>query len=137
MSGNIEKEISSEIVNIREQFQSVFPLYDTLILQIKNEDKDITMEQKHEFIKYFKNLDRKGFDMFYILIRVYYLKNEKIENTNDLFKIPYQGKELNKRTMGTSMVSDAQFNLENLPYRLKRILFNFLERDNQLKKNNK
>lgn len=124
-----------------DKIHTSFPLYDTLMAGLpKNEEiKDLTLEQKYEFIRFYKKLDKNGKDLFFVLIRMFFIKNEKINETNDLFTIPYGGELLNSKTdnNGQGTIGDAKFNLENLPLKLKRILYNFLERDNELKKNNK
>ena len=55
--------------------------------------------------------------MIYTLIRVYELKNENNDMSN--YKLPYEGVYKDKSVV---------FDLEKLPKRLKRILFNFLKK---------
>jgi hypothetical protein len=89
-----------------------FPLYTNISKEIKSK-RDLTIKQKDEFINKINQIDDEGTELLYTLIRFYY-----IEETNDQScDIPYKGI-LNKKNI--------KFDLENFPFKLKHILFKFL-----------
>ena len=92
---------------------SNLPLYEILLKETSNED--LTSKEKDNFMKLVKNLDQKGFEIVYALIRIFQLENNEDKST---FKIPYGGKFVNE---------DLNFNLNDLPCHLKQILYKFLE----------
>jgi len=91
---------------------SNLPLYEILFKETKNED--LTTKEKDEFMKIIKNIDQKGFEISYALIRIFQLENSEDKST---FKIPYGGK---------FVKDDLNFNLNDLPLQLKQILYKFL-----------
>lgn len=86
-----------------------FPLYDTLQDVV---DKDLTLQQKNEFIKKIQTFNDKGFELLYMLIKVHYIKNT---DSND---IPYSGKYISETYI--------EFNIEEFPNRLKQIIYKFM-----------
>lgn len=90
---------------------SNFPLFDSLIKDIKNEE--LTTKEKDEFMKLIKNLDQDGYELVYALIRVYQNENSEDKST---FKIPYGG---------VFVKSDINFNLNDLPHELMQIIYKF------------
>jgi hypothetical protein len=91
---------------------SNLPLYEILFKETTNED--LTTKEKDEFMKIIKNIDQKGFEIAYALIRIFQLENNEDKST---FKIPYGGK---------FVKDDLNFNLNDLPLQLKQILYKFL-----------
>ena len=91
---------------------SNFPLYDNLLN--KTSSSDLTVKQKEEFTKMIKNIDQNGYELIYILIRIFQIENNEDKST---FKLPYGGKYVK---------NDIKFNLEDLPNQLKQILYKFL-----------
>ena len=91
---------------------SNLPLYEILFKETSNED--LTTKEKDEFMKIIKNIDQKGFEIVYALIRIFQLENNEDKST---FKIPYGGK---------FVKDDLNFNLNDLPLQLKQILYKFL-----------
>lgn len=89
-----------------------FPLYDTLIKDIKT--TDLTLHEKDNLIKNIKKLDDNGFEILYALIRVYHINNEQIDIN---FSIPYEGKVVK---------NDIKFDLEILPNNLKQLIQKFI-----------
>ena len=79
-------------------------------------NRDLTFKQKKEFIKNITRLDSAGIELCYVLIRIYDLEHEEQSST---FKLPYDGKYINS--------TDINFNLEELPPRLKQILYKFVQ----------
>jgi hypothetical protein len=92
---------------------SNFPLYDNIINEVKTEE-DLTTKQKDEFIKLVENVDENASELIYALIRVYQLENSENKNT---FTLPYNG----------TFVNDTiKFDLNELPNKLKQILYKFI-----------
>lgn len=92
---------------------SNFPLYDNIINEVKTEE-DLTTKQKDEFIKLVENVDENASELIYALIRVYQLENSENKNT---FTLPYNG----------TFVNDIiKFDLNELPNKLKQILYKFI-----------
>lgn len=92
---------------------SNFPLYDRLANDVKN--KDLTIKQKDDFVKKIKKIDSNGTELIYALIRVFQLEDSDGINS---FKIPYGG---------THNGSDIIFDLNDLPNKLKQILYKFIK----------
>ena len=89
------------------------PIYDSIIKDVKN--KDLTVKQKNEFISNVNNIDADGNELIYVLIRVYQLKND--DNPISCI-LPYSGRFL--------MKNQIQFDLNELPNKLKQLLFKFM-----------
>ena len=107
---------------------SNFPLFDTLSSQTEN--KDLTTGQKDELMKMIKTIDEEGSERIYVLIRMFQLENSEDKST---FKIPYGGKYVK---------TDLKFDLNDLPYQLKQIIYKFvvmhnktMDEENKIKKN--
>jgi hypothetical protein len=89
-----------------------FPLYTNLSKEIKSK-RDLTIKQKEDFMNKILIIDDDGAELLYTLIRFYY-----IEETNDQScDVPYKGI-LNKKSI--------KFDLENFPFKLKHILYKFV-----------
>lgn len=91
---------------------SNFPLYDNLSTDISS--RDLTTKQKNDFMSKIKNIDDKGAELVYALIRVFQMENC---SDNSTFKLPYDGKYVN---------NDMKFDLNELPNDLKQILYKFV-----------
>jgi hypothetical protein len=91
---------------------SGFPLY----AQLRNDlpKKDLSTKQKGEYITGFEELDEKGSELVYALIRAHQF--EQCEGCIPEC-LPYEG---------TSNHQDVTFDLEGLPIPLKHILFKFV-----------
>lgn len=87
-----------------------FPLYDTMISNII--DKDLTLKQKKELLQNIEKINDKGFELLYMLIKVYSIKEQKSDY------IPFNGKYITN--------NNIQFDLEELPNKLKQMLFKFV-----------
>lgn len=92
---------------------SNFPLYDNLLQNISQ--RDLTKKQKEDLIDKIKKIDEDGAELIYALIRVYQMENSSDQST---FKLPFGG---------IYVGNDMQFNLEQLPNRLKQILHKFIQ----------
>jgi hypothetical protein len=91
---------------------SNFPIYETLIKEIKN--CDLTVKQKNDFMNKIQKLDEVGTEVCYVLIRVFEINHEDVSST---FKLPYNGKFIE---------SDISFDLEKLPIKLRQLLYKFV-----------
>lgn len=94
---------------------SNFPFYDMLSTNIKN--KDLTIKQKNDFMSKISEIDENGFELIYVIIRLYEIQNNK-EDRIDSYKLPYSGFYINK--------TDVQFDLEQFPNILKQMLYKFI-----------
>lgn len=103
--------------------KSQFPLYNSLYKDLP--DKDLKIADKKKFISHIKKIDQKGYDLIYTLIKVYYLNNE-IDTT--IYTIPYGGKFINK---------DLIFDLNEIPIKLRQLLYKFLNMHIEKMKENK
>ena len=92
---------------------SNFPLYDTLFNDV-NTNEDISDKEKEQFIKLVKSLDQIGYELMYVLIRVYQLENTDDKST---FKLPFGGKYIK---------DDIKFDMNELPNKLKHMLLKFV-----------
>ena len=90
---------------------SKFPLYDSLSTDIKN--KDLTATQKKSFLKKIDKIDHVGHETLYALIRMYQLENEK----SSTLSLPYDG---------THKGDNLVFDINELPQKLRHILYKFL-----------
>lgn len=90
---------------------SNFPLYDTLSTDLS--DKDLTVLQKKKFIARVSKLNTEASELIYALILTYYNVNTQGDNLT----IPYKGK---------LHTSGLEFNLLNLPVKLRQLLFKFV-----------
>jgi len=94
---------------------SNFPLYDNLFAETDIVD-DLTENEKTELIKLIKSIDNVGAEYIYVLIRIYQLENSDDKST---FKLPYGGKYIK---------NDVKFDLNELPNKLKQMLFKFVKK---------
>lgn len=88
-----------------------FPIYGTLFKD--SEDRDLSIAQKNAFIKKLQIIDQSGMDLIYAIIMLYYIEHEDV--TTHI--VPYGGK-----FEGDSL----QFNLDNLPNKLRQMLNKFV-----------
>ena len=90
-----------------------FPLYDSLTKNLPK--KDLSVKQKKDFITDVDIFDQNGIELLYALTRVYQLQNNDYSNSN--FNLPYGGKFIKE---------EIQFDLDDFPIPLKRILYKFV-----------
>jgi len=80
-----------------------------------SESIEFTPESQEFFLKNIKNIDEKGYEMIYILIKTFEIENNPLYNQ---LKLPYEGSGVPPKEM--------KFDLEKFPEKLKKILFKFL-----------
>lgn len=92
-----------------------FPLYDNL----KNISKkrDLTVAQKKKFINNIRKIDHDGHELIYALIHTHQITQEEGPTS---FTLPYRG----YRTGNNN--EDIQFDLDELPIKLRHILHKFV-----------
>ena len=98
---------------------SNFPLYDTLSNDIIDNPEDLSTKEKDDFLKMVKKIDSNGYEIIYVLIRVYQLENTEDKST---FKLPFGGKFIKE---------DIKFDFDELPNKLKHILYKFINMHNK------
>jgi len=92
---------------------SRFPLYDNLSQGIKN--RDLTVLQKKDFIVKIKEIDTDGYELIYALIKMYQMETG---DANTSFTLPYKGIFIDE---------NIKFDLNDLPKKLKQILYKFVD----------
>jgi hypothetical protein len=85
-----------------------FPLYSSLI---KDEFKELTLEEKDKFTDSIKDMGDEQHKTIYALIRAYHLDHD-----NQIQDLPYSGKTLK---------SGIKFDFDHLPSKLQYMLFIF------------
>jgi len=93
---------------------SCFPLYESLF--DNSSEKDLAPEQKEESVSIIKELDQKGHEYLYIIIKMY--ANNNREGDYKTYMLPYTGNYLGL---------NIQFDLENFPKKLKQMLYKFVK----------
>lgn len=93
---------------------SCFPLYENLVSF--SSEKDLTPNEKDEFINIINQLDQKGYEYVYILIKMY--ANDNPAGDYKTYMLPYSGNYLGL---------NVQFDLENLPKKLRQMLYKFVK----------
>ena len=96
-----------------------FPLYDNILKEINdNEIKvDLTTEQKKMLLKKIKKLNQNGFNLLYVLIKVFDINNND-NDINNISIIPYEG---------NIVKNNIKFDLDKLPIKLKIIIEKFVD----------
>ena len=92
---------------------SKFPLYDSLFKDTSSDD--LSTIQKRTFIKRVDKIDTSGYELMYILIKTYEIENNEQDKT---FNLPYKS---------FCVDDNINFDLDNLPKKLKQILFKFAQ----------
>ena len=94
-----------------------FPLYDNILKEIKDYEltQDLTIEKKKLLLKKIKKLDQNGFNLLYVLIKVFHINNTE---DNNVSSIPYEG---------NIIKNNIKFDLDKLPIKLKFIIDKFVE----------
>lgn len=90
---------------------SCFPLYDSMMNKINDDDIIVDNDQKDNFISFIKTLDKENTELIYALIKKYDIEHG---NSNNLF--PYGGKQLK---------SGYKFDFNSFPNDLQKILICF------------
>ena len=95
-----------------------FPLYKTLMVNVN--DKDLTVLQKKDFMDKIGKIELPERELVCALINSYFLEHEKKQEL-----IPYNG----------SITKDyVEFNLLQLPNKLRQLLYKFLLKSNEKQK---
>ena len=90
---------------------SFYPLYESLVINLQK--KNLTSQQKLDLVSDIKNMDLEAQESVVTLILFYYMKEENGDFTK--VKIPYTSS------------SSASWDINNIPEKLRKILFKFAE----------
>lgn len=95
-----------------------FPLYDRLVKD-ENFKKDLTVEQKEEFMQKIENIDDNGRNLVYALIQFHNIINK---DENITLGVPYLGniETVDKNKQNISWI------FTELPIKLRHILYKFI-----------
>lgn len=108
-----------EIINTK------FPLFHLLLE--KTDDTNLTELELIELVENCRKMDRQGFDLLFLIIRLYSLKSS--QTNSNLFEIPYSGQKVENSdqisTDGNTIKSDIKFDIRNFPSRLNKMLLEF------------
>lgn len=88
-----------------------FPLYN--VFYRKCIDKDLNKQEKKDFLEKIQELDDKGYELAFVLIKIY--GDAHAKETTDI--VPYKG---------TCMGRDIKFEYKNIPFRLRQMLYKFI-----------
>ncbi len=91
---------------------SLFPLYDTLLREVKH-DKDLTSDEKKELLQDITKMDLNGHQMMFVLIRMHFLRNIQGDKS---FDAPFDAVQINK---------DYEFELCKLPIVVRQMIYKF------------
>lgn len=94
-----------------------FPLYDSLMRDTFN--KELTIKQKKLFLLRVEEIDIPGKEIIYALIKYHFMNTNKDSTQNDLYKC--------KIISSDGGLRDLTWDLNDLPPRLRQILFKFTE----------
>lgn len=97
-----------------------YPLYDALLKDVDGPSK--SRLSKKELLKKLNKLEETHRDSIYLIIKMYFLKHEKV---NNVFDIPYEGKSINTHVElidSNEILQDIQFDLQKLPHKLIKML---------------
>lgn len=94
-----------------------FPLYDSLMRDTFN--KELTIKQKKLFLTRIEDIDETGKEFIYALIKYHFISTTKDTHQNDLYKC--------KIVSTDGGLRDLTWDLNDLPLRLRQILFKFTE----------
>jgi hypothetical protein len=95
--------------------ESSFPLYDSIVSHTKHINKDLSKNEKEEFVENVKNINNKGAELIYALITMHHRKEE---NGQEGINIPYDGVFVENGVV--------EFNIGSFPKKLRRLLYTFL-----------
>ena len=97
---------------------SSFPLFDSLNKDIPK--KDLSIDEKEEFISKIQDIDNTGRDLVYALIQFYNISEENKPNSDEL---PYKGI---KEEMSKGL-QNLTWTFTDFPIKLRHILYKFIK----------
>jgi hypothetical protein len=98
-----------------------FPLFDLLTEQ--TQDVPLSQPDLIDFVQNVKKLDKKGFDLLFVIIRIYSIKTSTNNNSVNLNDIPYSGQKMETGEFNNKM--DVKFDIRNFPNKLNQMLYHF------------
>jgi hypothetical protein len=112
--------------NPDELIDNKFPLFS--LLYEKTNDNPLEQMELIELIENIRKLDRQGFDLIFLIVRLYSLRANQTSSSN-VFDIPYSGEKVKDTeqvsTDASSIKMDIKFDIRNFPNRLNRMLLEF------------
>ena len=100
-----------------EILKSNFPLYD--LLTEKTNDAVLSPSDMVSYINNIKLMDKRGYDLLFVIIRIYSIKNVQNINVSD---VPFSGQKIEDQTLNKT---DVKFDIRNFPNKLNQMLFEF------------
>lgn len=97
-----------------------FPLFDLLMEQ--TQDVSLSQPDLMDFVQNVRKLDKKGFDLLFVIIRIYSIKTS-VNNSSNLSDIPYSGQKMETGEFNNKM--DVKFDIRNFPNKLNQMLYHF------------
>ena len=97
-------------------------LFDMLVKQCSNSiNEDIAIPEYKELIENVKKFDREGYELLFVLIKSYSLREQRQE------EIPYQGQRINDNKMSDTdgKICDIDFDIRKFSPLLRKILLEF------------
>jgi hypothetical protein len=85
----------------------------TLYNSLKNDSRELVFS-KETFLNLVSDLDEKGQEMFYVIIKLHQLETKR----ESLDQLPYEAKFVS---------SKLRFDYEKIPHELRTVLFKFME----------
>jgi len=107
--------MSNDIVNTN------FPLFD--LLTEKTQDTALTQPELIDFVQNVRKLDKKGYDLLFVIIRIYSIKSSTNSNNVNLNDIPYSGQKMEDTNLENK--TDVKFDIRNFPNKLNQMLYYF------------
>jgi hypothetical protein len=111
--------------NPDELIDTKFPLFS--LLHEKTNDNPLEQMELIELIENIRKLDRQGFDLIFLIVRLYSLRVN--QTSSNVFDIPYSGekvKDTEEVSADASAIKmDIKFDIRNFPNRLNRMLLEF------------
>jgi hypothetical protein len=110
--------MNNKMSEIEETLTTSFPLFD--LLTEKSKDIALTQQEVMEFMQNVKKLDKNGYELIFVIIRIYSIKNMPNVSINE---IPYSGQKLEQNK--TPNMSAVKFDIRNFPNKLNQMLYEF------------
>jgi len=101
-----------------DNLNSSFPLYNLLYEKTKNESFNAT--DCIHLVENVKKLDKSGFELLFVIIRIYSVKTATEKDIND---IPFSGQKIEGTQLENK--SDVKFDIRNFPDKLNHMLLEF------------
>ena len=95
-----------------------FPLFD--LLTNKTKDEVLSQEELMDYVQNIRKMDKNGFNLIFVIIRIYSIKFANTTNVNDL---PFAGQRIEESKLENK--TDVKFDIRNFPNKLNQMLYYF------------